>query len=666
MLRHRRHTAAQRALLTALALFAGTRAPPSTHRPLQPAIPATMATQDGLRRLAHAEALLVLGQAQAAYPILDDLTKQPELATRALRLVAWAQLATGDTKTAATTARRAGDSLELQWLATIADWRSGDKNAAALLRTLFWREPDSMWGLLALAELRTQPGYSTNERKCLASDVPSPTARTRLEGDETVERVLAALQASAPVGGRLASQVAYAMGAHHLRYERFAQAVPLLRVGLTAAVGTDERRAVIYRLAQAERHRQNYDEARRLMSSLAERPSDRWGQLGLAGLAQMAIEERHYRAAHDLFAAKLLDNPVGPARLQALWGLGWIAFRTGRFTQARQFLDALLKEAPYGALAPRALYWAARAEGEMAHGDRALALMAALRQRFPVDYYAFRASRWLRGRSVAPALLPVRPPKALVQDLAESLRAGMPERSRRLLSSALRDLTDASPEELDVLKRAAKSIGDKMAIEKIEAARQERYPSSTDAARYVAALNLSGRQLLTTTGVSPRLQLGAFVKRPSASLSADVLLAIAASKSAVDPSFVGSRGELGLFALPPRELNALWQEEHRHRSPRSADVNNPQTCTRLGLRYTTRTLRAFDGNIEAALAALAAGPGAVTRWRAARGELPPDIFVEEIPYSDAASFVRTTLATLMRLELARSATSAIELAGNVR
>ena len=55
-------------------------------------------------------------------------------------------------------------------------------------------------------------------------------------------------------------------------------------------------------------------------------------------------------------------------------------------------------------------------------------------------------------------------------------------------------------------------------------------------------------------------------------------------------------------------------------------------------------LRAFRGRVEYALAAYNAGPGAVTRWRQTHGDLPADIFVEEIPYEETRDYVRRILS----------------------
>jgi hypothetical protein len=76
-------------------------------------------------------------------------------------------------------------------------------------------------------------------------------------------------------------------------------------------------------------------------------------------------------------------------------------------------------------------------------------------------------------------------------------------------------------------------------------------------------------------------------------------------------------------------------------------------------------LRAFNRRTEYALAAYNAGPGAVTRWRQARGDLPVDIFVEEIPYRETRDYARRVLAanqTLYFIRTTREAAKAAELA----
>ena len=84
--------------------------------------------------------------------------------------------------------------------------------------------------------------------------------------------------------------------------------------------------------------------------------------------------------------------PTAEARHRALWSMGWVAFRSGQYASARGVFQYLQNEAPYGAYAPRAIYWSARAAEQLGMGEVYQAELKALVERFPVDYYAFQAS----------------------------------------------------------------------------------------------------------------------------------------------------------------------------------------------------------------------------------------------------------------------------------
>ena len=79
------------------------------------------------------------------------------------------------------------------------------------------------------------------------------------------------------------------------------------------------------------------------------------------------------------------------SRQRALWSMGWVAFRSGQFASARGVFQYLQSEAPYGAYAPRAIYWSARAAQQLGMGEVYQAELKALVERFPVDYYAVQA-----------------------------------------------------------------------------------------------------------------------------------------------------------------------------------------------------------------------------------------------------------------------------------
>jgi soluble lytic murein transglycosylase len=76
---------------------------------------------------------------------------------------------------------------------------------------------------------------------------------------------------------------------------------------------------------------------------------------------------------------------------------------------------------------------------------------------------------------------------------------------------------------------------------------------------------------------------------------------------------------------------------------RAADLMKPPVSIRLGASYFGGLLRRFGGSEALALAAYNAGAEPVRRWLDARGELPLDAFVEEIPIQETRGYVKRVL-----------------------
>jgi soluble lytic murein transglycosylase len=361
--------------------------------------------------------------------------------------------------------------------------------------------------------------------------------------------------------------------------------------------------------------------------------ADELAETALGSAGQMAIEFRRYDEARKHFEAALVKNPVGDARHAALWGLGWVAFRTGDFVQARRFFESLRMEAPYGPLAPRAWYWSARALVEQRDEAAAKELMSELVSTFPVDYYAYRAADWLGRPAYSDASYPAQPesehPRVVSVDSFFS--NGMPVRARRALKSVLASANSLGPHELLRLESVANELGDGRIAKRLRFERQRRYPLGSDARR--ALRGLYPRRFVRT--------LNKHAKRER--VAASLLVAVARQESGFNPRAVSAVGAVGLLQLMPATGSSLLDEEDARLSS-TETLMDPEVNSRLGARYLGRMLRAFRGREEYALAAYNAGPGAVTRWRQSRGDLPEDIFVEEIPYRETRDYVRRVLA----------------------
>jgi soluble lytic murein transglycosylase len=71
---------------------------------------------------------------------------------------------------------------------------------------------------------------------------------------------------------------------------------------------------------------------------------------------------------------------------------------------------------------------------------------------------------------------------------------------------------------------------------------------------------------------------------------------------------------------------------------------DPDTNLQLGTAYLRQMLERYDGQAYLAIAAYNAGPAPVDRWRAARGQLEPDMFIESIPWKETREYVARVLA----------------------
>lgn len=71
---------------------------------------------------------------------------------------------------------------------------------------------------------------------------------------------------------------------------------------------------------------------------------------------------------------------------------------------------------------------------------------------------------------------------------------------------------------------------------------------------------------------------------------------------------------------------------------------DPETNITLGTYYLAEMARRFDGSPWLAAAAYNAGPGKVSQWLEARGNLPPDVFIDTMPFHETRAYVRRVLA----------------------
>ena len=603
---------------------------------------------DSLRTLGRAEALLDLGRADAAADMLATLAPEGPHAAAARTLQAWALhqagrnaellgiLGDADEEGEDTIGRI--ENPELLYLRGSASLASG-RDAAAItdLRRLWWGECDGIWGLYALRELAAVPAnaggpYRGADRTVIERLMPQATHRlTRAPTD--IDVLIGALVARAPRGSILAAEARHARGVRLLRRESHDEAARTLNVAYGMTKYAPLKRAIARSLGEAERRRGNYNAAMRHFDSVAANADDHLAHEALALAGQTAIEFRHYPEARKRFEAQLVANPTGIAREQALWGLGWVAFRTGDYGKARQFFRTLFSESEYGPFAAQSLYWGARAAqeiGDTVTADQELSFLIAA---FPLDYYAHRAARLTQHPDIADAVYPSGPIAIdeSVDYIAQLTQAGMTRRALKALPTIDAKLTKLGPHELRMLESALRDLNADKWLARVRWQRQSRFPESPE-----------GRTVLGRVYPSRIVELA---RRVTAEQKMDFALVVSLirQESAFNPRAVSGVGAVGLMQLMVPTARELVREDKRS-GLGAADLYDPELNMRIGLKYLGRMLRAFGGRSEYALAAYNAGPGAVTRWRQSQGDLPVDIFVEEIPYEETRAYVRRILS----------------------
>lgn len=612
-----------------------------------------------LLRIDESRKLLLAGKSQeAAQQLAHGFQSTRGKDANTLILRAWSLFETGQFQELLAILPAKDHDNEFAFLRGSALLRSGStQEGSVLLRQLWWQEPTQVWGVWALWQLAQQNAvgrYLRGERKFILKTVPPPLYRLRVTGRTISIRSLNRLARNPFRKGQLRAEVRHALGARYLESEKLPEAIANFRRAIKAKPGLHLRRAIHLDLGEAHRRRGAYKTALIHFEKVASGYVDTLSDEARSRAGQMAIEYRRYDDAQRHFETQLISNPLGTNRNQALWGLGWVATRRGQFVQARQFFQTLLENDPYGERAAASIYWGARAAQELGETQTAMSELIALVQRFPVDYYAHRAGFLINHQTalqvVTPAAslpVPVRNPELThVEGLS---RAGLTEQALKKLRSTLHAAySDFGPEELELGQVLASQLKAPRLAARFRGIRHRRYPQLSKTTVRTLAANFPDRYVSLVKRTARRFKL-----------EENLLVGLSRQESAFNPRAVSPVGALGLMQLMPTTAADLLGVSVDSEEFDSHRILKPATNVTLGCRYFKRMLKVFKGTQEYALAAYNAGPGAVARWRK-RGELPVEVFVEEIPYAETREYVKRVLSWKRKYEFLQRARSQVQ------
>jgi len=127
------------------------------------------------------------------------------------------------------------------------------------------------------------------------------------------------------------------------------------------------------------------------------------------------------------------------------------------------------------------------------------------------------------------------------------------------------------------------------------------------------------------------------------SLDPYLILAVARQESFFRAGAVSAAGATGVMQLMPGTAQWLASVDPSITREEIAYLTYPAHSLRLGACYLKRMLARSDGNLIYALASYNAGPGNVSKWQKKFSRVPPDVFLEAIPFTETRHFVKRVL-----------------------
>jgi soluble lytic murein transglycosylase len=364
---------------------------------------------------------------------------------------------------------------------------------------------------------------------------------------------------------------------------------------------------------------------------------------------------------------ELVDHNDGSdLRSDALFRLFWSHWSEGNPREGLVWLDQLAADPESdGYEEERARYWRARvllesqpSDGELARGaarEAARADLAWLVEGRPLTYYGLLA----RGR-----LVELDPERTRAIEQAQDrllqtpaprvLRAGALGRDPHLLAAIelLRlGLNAEAAREVSAVDRSAARIGGESGQEPLTLI-AELFARAGDLRSAHALVRTELRGLLRhpATALALRAATLAYplafrdqIARVSqeAAVPPDLLQALMREESALDARALSPTGALGLTQLMPSTARMVARKLKLH-GYQTARLLDPETNIQIGGTYLGELYARFQ-HPALALASYNAGPGAVSGWLRARGSLPLDAFVEEIPLDETRGYVKRCL-----------------------
>ena len=438
---------------------------------------------------------------------------------------------------------------------------------------------------------------------------------------------------SMPGGWRLADEALYQLGVIGYNRGRFDEATSYFwRDAALYSVHGDDSLFYLVRIAlQRKREGDALSAARRLIHDY---PKSSLAPRALYAIAEVREDKGALGPALGLYREAGERFPGTRWGQRALWSVGWVQYRARQWRAAR---DEWLKVAQGdpGDVAPALYYWAARAAEPMGRADLATEGFRRVSAQYPDSYYGQRAAARLQI-----------PARALVTALPDMPVGELPWFDRYRELDMLAQIDDATSELAAAAQRAPSqyqaAVGALLSQRYAQQGELGRGIAMAEQVRDLAGGAGHGLPLILWEALYPQA-FWEVISKSAARTGVDPYLVagVIREESRFDPRAVSPASAYGLMQLLPGTAKGAARLAGIP-APGVQGLFDPQTNVLLGSVVLQELLVRYN-RVDLALAAYNAGLGSVGQWQTQRGGLDPEVFVEEIPYSETRNYVKTVM-----------------------
>ncbi|HJS73745.1 MAG TPA: transglycosylase SLT domain-containing protein [Vicinamibacteria bacterium] len=408
--------------------------------------------------------------------------------------------------------------------------------------------------------------------------------------------------------------------------------------------------ALFYLAETARRLRQKTVWLTRAAELCEKYPKSPWSEEILFSLARRLDDDDERPSALGYYRRMLAEFPTGKHVLDARWRVLWEDFRAGRYADAAFGWEETARERPGSEESSKFLYWAGRSYQEAGRFDRAEPLYRQVLLGYQNTYYGRRALEHLSEiHDQRSSLAAIEAARSGI-DLSEALSVERVDLQTRIAQLYVAGL---EKEALRELARAVRGKRDDSAFLAMTAWIHADRRRNLDAFRTIR--EAFPFHVSATGDLLPRpiwelfYPLGYWepIERYSVERGLDPYLvaALIRQESTFNPRVRSHAGARGLMQILPSTGKLLARQERLRYDV--SDLYDPEINIRYGTRYLKDVLGSFGGRVDYALASYNAGPHRVRRWTGMDLTIPPEVFIEEIPFDETRNYVKLVLRNEM-------------------